>query len=68
MSEYLWVEKYRPQKIEDCILTEELKKTFNLNLKYPSVYRLAKTLNDFIWLRKDVKSGSLNLMIYVTLF
>ena len=44
----------------------ELKKTFNLNLKYPSVYRLAKTLNDFIWLRKDVKSGSLNLMIYVT--
>jgi DNA polymerase III delta prime subunit len=24
----LWVEKYRPQKIEDCILPDDLKKTF----------------------------------------
>lgn len=28
MNEYLWVEKYRPQKIDDCILTKELKETF----------------------------------------
>jgi DNA polymerase III delta prime subunit len=28
-DEYLWVEKYRPQKIDDCILPAELKKTFN---------------------------------------
>lgn len=29
MSEqYLWVEKYRPQKIDDCILPESLKETF----------------------------------------
>jgi len=29
MSEHmLWVEKYRPQKIEDCILPDALKKTF----------------------------------------
>jgi len=27
-SEFLWVEKYRPQTIEDCILPESLKKTF----------------------------------------
>ena len=25
---FLWVEKYRPQKIDDCILPESLKKTF----------------------------------------
>ena len=25
---YLWVEKYRPQKIDDCVLPESLKKTF----------------------------------------
>ena len=29
MNEYLWVEKYRPQTINDCILPEELKQTFN---------------------------------------
>jgi DNA polymerase III delta prime subunit len=29
MSDYLWVEKYRPKKIEECILPEETKKTFS---------------------------------------
>lgn len=26
---FLWCEKYRPQKIEDCVLPEGIKKTFN---------------------------------------
>ena len=26
---FLWVEKYRPQKIDDCVLPESLKKTFH---------------------------------------
>jgi DNA polymerase III delta prime subunit len=29
MSDYLWVEKYRPQTIQDTILPESLKKTFS---------------------------------------
>ncbi len=28
MSDFLWVEKYRPKRIEDCILSEDLKNTF----------------------------------------
>ena len=28
MSDYLWVEKYRPRAIRDCILTADLKETF----------------------------------------
>ena len=27
-DEFLWVEKYRPRKIEDCILPDNIKKTF----------------------------------------
>ena len=27
MSDFIWVEKYRPQKIEDCILPDSIKKT-----------------------------------------
>ena len=27
-DQYLWVEKYRPQKIDDCILPEAMKNTF----------------------------------------
>ena len=28
MNEYLWVEKYRPQQIDDCVLPKKLKETF----------------------------------------
>ena len=28
MSDFIWVEKYRPQKIEECILPDHIKKTF----------------------------------------
>ena len=28
VQEYLWVERYRPQRVEDCILPRELKDTF----------------------------------------
>ena len=30
METFLWVEKYRPTKINDCILPDELKKTFGV--------------------------------------
>ena len=26
-NDFLWCEKYRPRRIEDCILTEDLKDT-----------------------------------------
>lgn len=32
-EQFLWVEKYRPQNIEDCILPESLKKTFQEYVK-----------------------------------
>ena len=28
MSDFIWVEKYRPKTIEECILPEATKKTF----------------------------------------
>jgi len=28
MDNFLWVEKYRPSDIDNCILTDELKSTF----------------------------------------
>ena len=33
MSDFIWVEKYRPKTIEDCILTEHIKKTFQAFVK-----------------------------------
>ena len=42
----------------------DIKNNLNLKIKYPSVYRMAKSMDDFVWIRKDINSGSLNLMIY----
>ena len=40
MSEYLWVEKYRPKKISDCILSEDTKNTFTQFLKQKEIPNL----------------------------
>ena len=39
-DEFIWVEKYRPKKIKDCILTEELKNTFTQFLKQKEIPNL----------------------------
>jgi len=43
-----------------------LEKTFNISLDYPSVYREAGVSENFVWLRKDTKNGSVNLLIFET--
>ena len=43
MSDYLWVEKYRPRVIKDCILSEDLKKTFLEFLKQKEIPNLLLT-------------------------
>ena len=40
MSDFLWVEKYRPKKISDCILTQDLKDTFTNFIKQKEIPNL----------------------------
>ena len=40
MSDFLWVEKYRPKKIRECILPEDTKKTFSEFLKQKQIPNL----------------------------
>ena len=35
-----------------------------LSIKFPTAYRIAKEDNSFFWIRKDIKTGSTNLMLY----
>lgn len=42
-DDFLWVEKYRPHKIEDCILPENLKATFSEFVKQGSIPNLLLT-------------------------
>ena len=43
---------------------EKLKKNFGISLKFPSAYRYAKTDKDFFWIRKDLKSGDMDITVY----
>lgn len=42
-NEFLWVEKYRPQTIDDCILPAELKKVFNEIVKTGQMHNMLLT-------------------------
>ena len=39
---------------------------FKIKLDYPSIYRVAAVDRNFVWLRKDTKSGSVNLSVFQT--
>ena len=43
MNEFLWVEKYRPQKIDDCILSPELYDTFSKIIEQGEVQNMMLT-------------------------
>ena len=45
MDEFLWVEKYRPKTINDCILPEGLKQTFNSFIEQKNIPNLLLTGN-----------------------
>jgi hypothetical protein len=35
-----------------------------LTIKFPSVYRIATEDDNFYWIRRDIKTGSMNIMLY----
>ena len=44
--------------------TAAIKENLKVDFIMPSAYRVGKITNDFVWLRKDIRSGDLNLLIY----
>jgi hypothetical protein len=43
---------------------DSLKEKMGVTLKIPSAYHIAKATDSFYWIRKQLKSGSTNIMIY----
>ena len=43
---------------------QKLKDEFGLSLKFPSIYRYAVEEDGFIWLRKEITKGNMELLIY----
>ena len=45
---------------DDSALEEKL----GVSMKFPTAYRYAKQDDDFFWIRKDIKNGSMEILIY----
>lgn len=43
---------------------DSLKNVMGVSLKIPSAYRIAKATDSFFWLRKDLKDGTTNILVY----
>ena len=41
-----------------------IEKELGLTIKFPTAYRIAKQDKSFFWIRKDIKTGTMNLMLY----
>ena len=42
----------------------DLKKAFGISIKFPTAYSIAKKEDKFFWIRKDIPTGTMDLMIY----
>ena len=57
--------KERQRRIKKSLFnTAAVEKTLGVTLNVPSVYRIAKKENDFFWIRRDTKTGIINLLLY----
>ena len=57
--------KERQRRIKKSLFnTAAVEKTLGVTLNVPSVYRIAKKEKDFFWIRRDTKTGIINLLLY----
>ena len=57
--------KERQRRISKSLLNiSDLESVLGINIKVPSAYRIAKQEDNFFWIRKDITTGTTNLMIF----
>jgi hypothetical protein len=42
----------------------KLKESLGVSLKFPTAYRIAKAEDNFFWIRRDIETGNVDLMVY----
>ena len=57
--------KERQRQISKSLnIDKSIQDSLGVQLKFPSFYRVAKATNDFYWLRRDINTGTVNVMVY----
>lgn len=57
--------KEKQRRINKSLMNvSKLKEAYGLEMQIPTAYRMAKEEDNFFWIRKDVRTGSMNIVIY----
>jgi len=57
--------RFKQSKINKVLYTNKsIEKNMGLTIKFPSYYRIAQEDKDFVWIRRDIKTGTMNVIIY----
>jgi len=56
---------HKQQQIRKALFkTEAIQDQLKLDIDFTTAYRIAKNEDDFFWIRRDIETGSLNIMLY----
>ena len=66
------VKAFREQEIQErqrrtkktLFNSTAVNKQFGINIQFSSLYRIANQADNFLWIRRDIKTGTINLLIY----
>ena len=66
------VEAFKRQEIQEkqrrtkksLFNSTAISKQLGINIQFPSIYRTAKQSDNFFWVRRDIKTGTVNLLLY----
>lgn len=59
--------KEKQRRISKSLFNDQdIQSQLGLSLKFPTAYRIAKNENGFFWLRRDIETGTVDIMLYET--
>lgn len=58
------VKVFQSQIVEEKLLSDKIKSRFNIQIKVPTKYKMVVQGKRFVWLKKEITSGNLSLLLY----
>ncbi|MFK7781583.1 DUF4837 family protein [Psychroserpens sp.] len=59
--------KEKQRRIKKSLFNDkDIQAQMGLSLRFPTAYRIAKNEDGFIWLRRDIETGTVDMMLYET--
>ncbi|WP_452598704.1 DUF4837 family protein [Pontimicrobium sp. MEBiC01747] len=58
------IKEYQRRIAKSLHNTDDIKEKLGIDIRFSKAYRIAKAEDKFFWIRKDIPTGTLNLMLY----